>query len=241
LKSRLVTLGLALALAGVAVTLVLMYVQRVEEESTAGQKTRQVLVATRSLPAGTTASAIMDQRAFEVRDIPVRYVQPGALTAPDNLQRSGLTLADDVTAGEQLTSLRFKATEQSAFLSKFPEETQALSLPLDYVRGVSGHLKAGDEVNAFVTGKISKLKIDVDLDTDSSGLPTGIKMSADGDNTFLLLRNIPVMEVLPESDDAKKPAAMTLAVTAKEAGLLINSQETAKLWFTLVPADGGGS
>jgi pilus assembly protein CpaB len=241
LKSRLVTLGLALALAGVAVTLVLMYVQRVEEESTAGQKTRQVLVATRSLPAGTSAGAIMDQRAFEVRDIPVRYVQPGALTAPDNLERSGLTLADDVTAGEQLTSLRFQATEQSAFLSEFPEGTQALSLPLDYVRGVSGHLEAGDEVNAFVTGKISKLKIDVDVDVDSSGLPTGIKMSANGDNTFLLLRNVPVMEVLPESDDAKKPAAMTLAVTAKEAALLINSQETAKLWFTLVPADGGGS
>jgi Flp pilus assembly protein CpaB len=240
LKNRLVTLGLALALAGVAVTLVLMYVQRVEEESTAGQKTRQVLVATRSLPAGTTASAIMDQRAFEMRDIPVRYVQPGALTAPDNLERSGLTLADNVTTGEQLTSLRFKASEQSAFLSAFPEGTEALSLPLDYVRGVSGHLKAGDEVNAFVTGKISKLRINVDIDTDPSGLPTGIKMSAKGDNTFLLLGNVPVMEVLPESEDGQ-PAAMTLAVTAKEAAALINAQETAKLWFTLVPADGGGS
>jgi len=235
------TLALALALAGVAVTLVVMYVQRVEDESTAGQKTRQVLVATRSLPAGTTAGSIMDQRAFEMRDIPVRYVQPGALTAPDNLERSGLTLADDVTAGEQLTSLRFQATEQSAFLSEFPEGTEALSLPLDHLRAVAGHLEAGDEVNAFVTGNISKLRINVDIDTDSAGLPTGIKMSAKGENTFLLLSSIPVMEVLPESEDGKQPAAMTLAVSTKEAAALINAQETAKLWFTLVPADGGGS
>ena len=235
------TLALALALAGVAVTLVVMYVQRVEDESTAGQKTRQVLVATRSLPAGTTASAIMDQRAFEMRDIPVRYVQPGALTTSDNLQRSGLTLADDVTAGEQLTSLRFKATEQSAFLSEFPEDTEALSLPLDYVRGVSGHLEAGDEVNAYVTGKISKLRINLDIDTDAAGLPTGIKVSAKGENTFLLLRNVPVMEVVPGSEEGNEPAAMTLAVTTKEAAALINSEETAKLWFTLVPTDGGGS
>ena len=241
MRSRMMTLALALALAAVAVTLVVMYVQRVEEESTAGQKARPVLVATRSLPAGTAAGDILDQRAFELRDIPVRYVQPGALTAPDNLQRSGLTLADDITAGEQLTSLRFKATEQSAFLSEFPEGTEALSLPLDYVRGVSGHLAAGDEVNAFVTGNIGKLRIDVDVDTDAAGLPTGIKMSAKGDNTFLLLRSVPVMEVLPESEDGKKPAAMTLAVTAKEAATLINAQETAQLWFTLVPANGGGS
>jgi Flp pilus assembly protein CpaB len=241
MRSRMMTLALALALAGVAVTLVVMYVQRVEEESTAGQKTRPVLVATRSLSAGTTAGVILDQRAFELRDIPVRYVQPGALTAADNLERSGLTLADDVTAGEQLTSLRFQASEQSAFLSQFPENTEALSLPLDYVRGVSGHLKVGDEVNAFVTGKISKLRINLDIDTDAAGLPTGIKMSAKGDNTFLLLRNLPVMEVLPESDDGKSPSAMTLAVTTKEAAALINAQETARLWFTLVPADGGGS
>jgi hypothetical protein len=31
---------------------------------------------------------------------------------------------------------------------------------------------------------------------------------------------------------------MTLAVTAKEASALINAQETAKLWFTLVPEGG---
>jgi Flp pilus assembly protein CpaB len=232
------TLVVALALAGFAASLVVTYVQRVEKESTAGMKTRKVLVATRTVAAGTTGGDILDQRAFEVRDVPVRYVQPGAFTAADNLERSGLTLADDVTAGEQLTSLRFEASEQNAFLSQFPEDTEALSLPLDYVRAVSGHLKAGDLVNAFITGDVSKLKLDFKIETDSAGLPTAIKTSAKGDGTILLLEDVPVMEVQAATDDANKPAAMTLAVTAKEASALINAQETAKLWFTLVPEGG---
>jgi Flp pilus assembly protein CpaB len=232
------TLVVALALAGFAASLVMTYVRRVEEESTAGMKTRKVLVATRTVGAGTTGSEILDQRAFEVRDVPVRYVQPGAFTDTDNLERNGLTLADDVTAGEQLTSLRFEASEQNAFLSQFPEGTEALSLPLDYVRTVSGHLKAGDSVNAFVTGDVSKLKLNFKIETDPSGFPSAIKMSAKGDGTILLLEDIPVVEVQSATDDSEKPAAFTLAVTSKEASALINAQETAKLWFTLVPEGG---
>jgi len=237
MKSRMITLLLALALGGVAATMVYMYVQRVEEESTEGLKTRTVLVATRSLPAGTAAIDVLASGAFEPQKVPVRYVAPGAFSGADQLNNEGLTLANDVGAGEQLTSLRFRTTQTDAFLSQFPEGTEALSIPLDFVRGVSGHIKPGDKINAFVTGDRTKFDFKVTVAPGSNGSTANISVGGKGQSTFLLLPKIPVMEVLTTTStgQAVESPTMTLAVSTKAAATLISAQETAKLWFTLVP------
>ncbi|MFN2491023.1 MAG: Flp pilus assembly protein CpaB [Actinomycetota bacterium] len=236
MKNRLVTLALAVVTGAIAVTLVYMYVNRVEDTSTQGLKTRAVLVATRFLPSGTSGSEILGARAFETRNVPERYIAPGAFSSPEQL--SELTLADDVAAGEQLSSQRFGASEQDAFLSQFPEGTEALALPLDYVRGVAGHLEAGDEINAFVTAEAEDA---AGRALRGAGVPSSAGVFSPGESgvTLLLLKRVPLIEVQPSPDGGSTAGTMTLAVTPKEAALLVHSQEKAKLWFSLVPHKGG--
>src|SRR5918996_638761 len=111
MKGRALTLGVALAMAGVAVASVYVYVGRVESETFAGLQTRDVLVATRFLATGSQGISILEEGAFEVKEVPLKFVAPGALDKPQDI--AGLTLVDDVTAGEQLTASRFASPKQN--------------------------------------------------------------------------------------------------------------------------------
>ncbi len=233
MRTRLTTLVLALLMGAVGVTLVYMYVSRVETESTQGLVTRPVLVANRSIPAGTTGTDIAAAEAFDVKEVPQRYIAPGAFTSPEQL--ANLTLADDIAAGEQLTSSRFATSQTAAFLEQFPKGTEALALPLDYVKGVAGHVRPGDRINAYVTasgglkrggGRFVGLTV-----------PSSARVFGSGGKTVLLLPKLQVIEV-PVPAQGQPASTMVLAVSPQEAAILIHAQQTATLWFTLVPQDG---
>jgi pilus assembly protein CpaB len=227
---------LALVMGAVAVTLVYLYVNRVKTTVTAGQQTRAVLVANRSLPTGTSGADVVGSHAYEVRTIPVKYAEPGAFSTPDQL--NGLTLASDLAAGEQLTSQRFRATAADAFLSQFPRGTEALSLPLDFVTGVSGRISAGDMLDAYVTvtGKVKT----------STGVSSTRVFGKAAGQTVLLIHELPVVEVpgaVPAAPGVAPTSAaavtMTVAATPQQAAVLIQAQTSGKLWFALVPQKGG--
>jgi pilus assembly protein CpaB len=244
---------LALSLGAIGAMLTYVYVQRVETSTALGVSPQSVLVATRALPAGSTGEAIVQAGAFEVRDIPAKFVAPGALSDPQQL--AGLILIDDLAGGEQLTQPRFSGSETQVFFADFPKGTEALSLPLEYVSGVSGKLKAGDMINAFVTvqaqrqratklniaGGISEDTVDIDVALDEGSIKSVSSskvFAGQGGETFLLLRSIQVMEVLTAEAAAGNAPSMVLAVNPQQAALLIHAQSTAKLWFTLVPTEG---
>ncbi|MDP9223558.1 MAG: Flp pilus assembly protein CpaB [Actinomycetota bacterium] len=234
MRSRLLAMLVALVMGAVAVTLVYLYVNRVKTTVTQGQQTRAVLVAARSLPSGTSGTDILGGHAYEVRTIPVKYAEPGAFSTPDQL--NGLTLASDLTAGEQLTSQSFRATAADAFLSQFPKGTEALSLPLDFVTGVSGRIGPGDMLDAYVTtsGKVNSHNVS----------SVGVFGKAGG-QTVLLIHDLPVVEVpgavaaapgVPASSAAA--VTMTVAASPQQAAVLIQAQTSGKLWFALVPQKG---
>ncbi|MQB01791.1 MAG: hypothetical protein GEU78_16170 [Actinobacteria bacterium] len=270
MRGRSLSLLLALTTGAVASLMVYMYVTGVETRTVQGQRTRPALVASRFLPAGSTGEQILGAGAFRVEQTPVRYLAPGALSSPDQLD--GIVLADDVQSGEPLTTQRFEASQQEAFLSNFPEGTEALALPLEHVRGIAGHLAAGDRINAYATASdwthllegdafrsaFSSLDIEKALSGDTSNLaPTvnrllkATKMPATlgaftpkGSVTMLLIESIPVVEVSapPAASSSGGEAAgsgrtMTIAVTPEQAALLVHSQESSKLWFTLARPD----
>jgi Flp pilus assembly protein CpaB len=199
------------------------------------------LVTTRSFPTGTTGAEILKAGALETESIPQRYALPGAFTRPEDLV--GLTLTDNISAGEQITAQRFATAEQNALLADFPEGTEALALPVEHVRGIAGHVRAGDSVNAFVTVTQSDAQ-----GTEVSAAPVSSrKVFGTKAETFLLLRGVLVQEVQGSVAEGGSTAAaagprnMILAVTPQQAALLIHAQENAKLWFTLVSADGGAA
>lgn len=221
MKGRSLSLLLALTTGAVASLMVYLYVNRIETRTVQGQRTRPVLVASRFLPAGATGEQILEAGAFRVEDTPVRYLAPGALASPDQLE--GIVLADDVQSGEALTSQRFEASQQEAFLSNFPKGTEALSLPLEHVRGIAGHLAPGDRINAYATSAdwthllqgdafrkaFSSLDIEKAMSGDASQLGPAVNRLLKSTRmpatlgaftpkvgvTMLLIEGIPVVEV----------------------------------------------
>lgn len=254
LKSRSLILTIAVTAGLLGAMLVYLYVQRVETNTAAGAATRPVLVATRFLPAGSPGEAILEANAFEIRDVPARYVAPGAFSSPDEL--SGLILNDDVPGGEQLTATRFSDTETKVFFADFPRGTEALALPLDYIPGVAGRVQPGDKLDAFVTvanQRARRGQIDISggindegfsatasfEDRFANGVSSNKVFDGQGGETFLLLREVQVMEVLVGDAAGGNPGSMILAVRPDQAAMLIHAQSTAKLWFTLVPPEAG--
>jgi Flp pilus assembly protein CpaB len=192
MKSRLLTLMVAILTGAVAVASVYLYVQRVEE------------VAGRSFDAGTAGSQI--QGALSEQKIPSRYAAPGALS--DRSYLVDRVLATDLAAGDQLMEGHFARSASDAFARRLPEGTEALSLPVEHVRGVAGHVAAGDKLNAF---------------------------SAGDESTSLIAESVAVVEVqAPSSEDFEAPATIILAVTPEDALALIDAQERSGLWFTFI-------
>jgi pilus assembly protein CpaB len=235
MRSRLTAMLLALVMGAIAVTLVYLYVNRVKTTVTQGQTTRAVLYANRSLPTGTSGADVIGSHAYEIRTIPVKYAQPGAFSTPDQL--NGLTLASDLAAGEQLTSQRFRATAADAFLAQFPKGTEALSLPVDFVTGVSGRIAAGDMLDAYVT---------VDGKIHSHGTSSVRVFGRAAGQTVLLIHDLPVVEVpgsVPAAPGVPASSAaavtMTVAASPQQAAVLIQAQTSGKMWFALVPQKGG--
>lgn len=242
MRSRLLTLMLALVIGGIAVITVATYVDRVENESLEGQETVAVLVATRSLPPGMTGEEIIEAGAFSTEHVPQRYVLPGALTSPEELKG---TLADSIAAGEQITTQRFESSKPDAFMSDFPEGTEALTLPTDWVRGVAGHVVPGDYVNAYVTVEGQK---GTSRFLRRAGIPSTVGVFDPKEGaTVLLVGQIPVREVRTALDPEDPQTArdgtgqitsyMTLAVTPRESALLIYAQERGNIWFTRIASE----
>jgi Flp pilus assembly protein CpaB len=208
MRSRMVTLMLAILTGAVAVAIVYLYVQRVEDETRRGQEIRTILVASQEIPAGHSWSEIFGAGWTRTEEIPEKYVVSGALGSASDLPARSV-LDRDVVAGEQLTSQAFAATAQEAFEDQF-EAGVVLSLPVERVRGVAGHVAAGSRLNAFET-------------RDQGG-------------TRLIARRVKVVEVQPAAEgDPAGLDAMVLQVTQPDAVDLINAQEQASLWFTLIP------
>jgi hypothetical protein len=174
-------------------------------------------------------------------------------------------LSDDIAAGEQSTAQRFAESEQDAFFAEFPAGTEALSLPYEHLRGVASHMKAGDRVNAYMSvqdlvamfkegpyftkalGTAADLKTALksarELIGKANFLP-GVKVLSLGNDgaTLQIGHEVPVIEThAPASDSggsgAESAGDFTVAVTSREAALLVFAQEKGTLWLTLVPQE----
>lgn len=212
MKSRLVTLVVAILTGAVAVASVYVYVQQVAEDSTRELRPQTVLVAGRSFDTGTAGSDIASIPGALIRqNIPALYVVPGALSDPSLLNNK--VLRSELAAGDQLMESHFADSTSDAFAQALPEGKEALALPVDHVRGVAGHVAAGDRLNAF---------------------------SAGDESTSLIAESVFVVEVqAPSSEDFEAPATMVLAVTPEDALALIDAQERSGLWFTFIdPSEG---
>ncbi|HEY3594718.1 MAG TPA: Flp pilus assembly protein CpaB [Polyangiaceae bacterium] len=89
------TLGLALAILGVAAFLI--YVRRFEAERAGGEPV-QILIAKRAIPRGKTITDAM----LDVRSVPVAYVEDRAIRAAERDKVVGLRISNTLSQSESL-------------------------------------------------------------------------------------------------------------------------------------------
>lgn len=149
MRTRIVIIVVALLLGGAAAVAAATYLNGAKARLDAGTKPVEVLVAKQDIAKGTSASELFEKKLVEVQEVPAQYVASDAISTERAIE--GQVVAVDLTAGEQLTSGRFKYPSQAGLAYNIPETYVALSIPVDKVSGVAGLVKPGDNVAVLST------------------------------------------------------------------------------------------
>ncbi len=227
MKSRLAMVLTGVVLATLATIGVIIYIQSVRAQIKEESTPVEVLVARKAIPAGTSIKTIKDKNLVEVKRIPKRYVAEGVHS--DFSQLDGEVVTVTLTKGEQLTSAKLKKPSQAGLSYQVPQGLVGMSIPVDEVIGVSGHIKQNDHVDIIAT---------------FSPGPGGADISK------TLLQNVEVLSVSPDNLNAKSSVrigksstqgnqkkTIVLALAPADAEKLAFAEEKGAIWLTLLPAD----
>lgn len=234
MRSKLIIIVLALALAGVAAVLAMRYVSSARTEVASTSEPVEILIAQEDIPRGLAAEELIAKKMIVLEKVPQRFVAAGAISSVRAIE--GQVLATPLSKGEQLTAARFAVPSAAGLAYSIPKEYVAIAIPVDEVKGISGLVKPGDHVAVFATfapGPKGEVNITKILLADAKVLAMGGSLSA---------------ETAPEATQSKgglssatrseNAAAntMTLSVSAADAEKLVFAEETGKVWVTLLPA-----
>lgn len=198
---RLVTIVVAIGLGLAGTIAVLLYVKGADDRAVAGKRATAVLVAGRTIPAGTPISALVSGGYLRTERFPADSVPPDAVGSVGQLPADNV-VRDNVPAGELLRStVVVPRGSTSAFT--VPNGKIAVSVQLSDPQRVAGYVKPGSKVVVFSTG----------IGADPKGKQAG---------TRTLLIDVEVLSVGAASSNASG-SLVTLAVTQQEAERLIYS------------------
>jgi pilus assembly protein CpaB len=219
-RRRILVLVAALITAALGTALVFMYANRAQDSARGGQEQVEVLVATASIPVGTTGMAVTEAGSVELRTLPASSVPPGAL--------SDLTpVVDEVTItsvfpGQVLLAPMFGTEQQAERGLSLPQGTMAVAVQLGDPERVAGFVRPGSDVAVFVT-------------TAATGAEPRT-------STSLLLERVPVLAVgtstatgaAATSPEQIPTTILTLALTQQQAQKVILATSTAAMHFALL-------
>jgi pilus assembly protein CpaB len=220
MNRRLITIIIALVLAGAGTLGVFSYVQRADDRAVAGNRPVAVLVAAQSIPAGTSIDSLQAGGFLRTRNYPAASVPDDALSkiTPD-LKR--LVMAGTVGKGELITvSQMAEKGASQAFV--IPEGHIALTISMGEAQRVANYAKPGTKVTVFVAFRT--------IHTKGTGDKKETKTSV---TSRILMSDIPVLAVGPATADlsgqdvANNRELMTLGVTQEQAEKLILGATTA--------------
>ncbi len=145
-RSVLLTLAIITALVGT--TLIVLYVQGIDQRAKAGQELVKVLVATDVVSAGEPVASAEESSKFAQKEVRTEDMVPGALSSVTSI--TGLVATSDIYPGEQLIAGHFGSVGDTQTLV-IPENKFALSVELSDPERVAGFVNPGSEVSIFVT------------------------------------------------------------------------------------------
>ncbi len=224
---RLRNLGLAIALAAVAILLVFYYVSQERGRLQEDQELVPVWVAAKDIPVGTSGAELDAGGFLTTSEVERGQVAPGALLDPADVATK--VVANPIYKGEQVSQLRFNSEAEKGIRAQLTGTLRAVQLPGDEHRLLAGTLIEGDRVDVV-----------------------GNWPPSEGSNSFVtrtILRDILVLEPAIKADvqtkiteDADKGLSVKLALTDAQEQKLFWVAENGTLTLTLrSPSDASDS
>ncbi|MFF2244766.1 Flp pilus assembly protein CpaB [Arthrobacter sp. NPDC058130] len=225
----------ALVLAVVGAFLVVSYAQGADARAVQGLEPQDVLVVSKTVPAGTSVETLQPFLATE--KLPGTAVAKSALRNLDGL--AGKVTAVELLPGEQLVAERLIAPEElkTSGSVEIPVGLQEVSFQLEPQRVVGGRIAAGDHVGVFIN-----------LDKE------GLEAKPDKQTTQLTIHKVLVTSVqrAPSAEPSPQPSAgsaataedtslptgsllLTVAVNDVDATKIVYAAEFAKIWLSKEP------
>jgi pilus assembly protein CpaB len=230
---RSVLLLVAVLIALVGTSLIVLYVQGIDARAAEGQELVEVLVATETVETGETVEAAQADGKFEKTDVRRDDLVDGALSSTSSI--ADLVATSPIYPGEQLIAKKFGTLGDTASLV-IPDNKMAVAVELTDWERVAGFVNPGNEVAIFGTA-LSPVKIGPD------GKETKL-----GDWTRVVLPRVPVVGVgttsvtsrTTQNEDGEQvteevpKTILTVALTQAEAEKLIHADRTTELTFALL-------
>jgi pilus assembly protein CpaB len=222
---RILGVLLAIVLAVMGTTAVLLYVYRAKNSVAAGQTAVKVLIATQRIPAGTSGESIKTKALVEEIVMPAATVPADTLTSIA-AELDKLVLTHDVQPRQLLLKGMFGAATKLSGGVALPEKMLAVSIKTAVEEEVGGFVRPGSQVAIFVT-----LKPETDKKVTKLLLPRveTLAVGAYGQDG--------VTSSQADADSKTKGTVtliVTLAVSQADAERLIHALRTGDLYLALL-------
>jgi pilus assembly protein CpaB len=250
MKSRSLVVAGALLLAFLATAGVFLYINNVKQSAETGGALTTVLVASADIPAGTELNPLVDQGAFEQRQLPSDAVVQGAVTSIGQLRNR--TTAAPVLAGEQIPLSRLSGTQEKLPGGVFGLQPgyEAVTVKLEAEQMLGRKLQAGDHVTFYgVFTDITQASAPLSslfghgggTSSTSSGGGTLPSVAAVvvPDTRVLAVTTAPVdPSSSTSSDQVTENQLVTLELSPQDSQKLAFTQNVGKVWLGLIrPGD----
>jgi pilus assembly protein CpaB len=206
---------IAVAFSAIGVLLLMLYVNRFEQEASGGERVR-VLTVVKALEPGT----VIDESALSVREIPVAYIEDRFVKAVEKAKVAGLKLGTKLETDQILlwTDLAIAADERRDLSGLIQPGNRAVSIAAERSEKSYAMIRPGDYVDVI------------------ANLPS--KDNPDKRNAIVMLQRILVLAVGLETsvsvdNQAVQEMILTLSVDLESAQLLSLAQEKGTLLVAL--------
>jgi Flp pilus assembly protein CpaB len=146
---RVRNIGIAIALAIVAALLTTFYVTNYKRNVQQGEDMVPVYVAAQNIEIGTSGSDLSGQKLLKVEHVSRRSVVPGAISEPEQIDKS--VAVEAIYAGEQISTRRFRAAEEQGIRAQLKGNLRAMQVPGSENQLLAGTITDGDRVDVVAT------------------------------------------------------------------------------------------
>jgi pilus assembly protein CpaB len=149
MKRKVTLLVVAFAIAAVGASLVLLYVNGLEDKAQANEDLVSVLTATERIDPGEQAGTAQSEGKFALTQLPKSSVVAGAVSSVASM--SDEVALDAIYPGEQILAAKFGTTAASHQTLNIPKGQIAVSVQLTDPARVAGFVTPGSHVVIFVS------------------------------------------------------------------------------------------